>query len=216
MLRDWKAVSCPRIESGSGYFSTLKPTYGKDAVALVLCQAREARAVEPLPVQTVATLILSDGSETDRAALADQLNSLAGRRALWSGHYRPLVPDSIGAYRQLREVRSQGDLPADEPGTLILLEPALIRVRKGAPDAVIRLRKAYSAALDESDAAKDSASHQQPSFGARFGNWLQAWLAAIGGLNVRFNVGNFFRQRAAEWHELFPGAHRGRLKIWKS
>jgi hypothetical protein len=214
MAHEWKAVACPTLAGATRNFSTLMPTFGKDAVAVVLCRARDLRNIESLPLQTVATLIFSDGSEADRAALLDRVKAGNSRHAVWSGHYQSLIPDASGEHRLLREVLEASDLPPGQPGTLILLDPALIKVRSGAPSAVIRLRKAYSAALDAQSALQDSTADRVDFF-KRLQIWLRAWLAAIKALNVRYNVGQFLRHRAADLRELFPGAHRGRLTVWK-
>jgi len=216
MARDWKAVSCPQVEGASGHYSSLMPTYGKDAVAVVLCRAKDWPRLEKLPLQTVATLVFSDGGEADRKALGDKLPTTGGLLSVWSGHYAPLSANAAAEYRALREVQSVDEIPPEQPGALLVVDPELIRVRRGAPAAVIRLRKAYSAALDARSSAQEAGADRNPPFSKRLQTWLQAWLAAIKGLNVRFNVGNFFRERAAELRELFPGAYRGRLNIWRS
>lgn len=215
MDREWRAVACPVIAGASRHFPTLMPTFGKDAVAVVLCNARDVRNVEPLPLQTVATLIFSDGSDADHAAMIARLRDVDSLLVAWSGRYRPLGTGAAGEYRVLREVLDAADLPGGQPGVLILIDPSLIKVRRGAPGALIRLRKAYSAAIDARSAAQASAA-EAPGIFHRIRHWLEAWLAAILRLNVRYQAGQFFRDRAKELHEAFPGAHRGRLTIWKS
>lgn len=214
MNREWKAVACPALAGASRHFSTLMPTFGKDAVAVVLCRARDIRGVEVLPLRTAATLVFCDGTDAERTMILDRLRHLDGLRAVWSGRYFPLGKNGPGEYRVLCEVSAGEDIPPAQPGVLILLDPALIRVRRGAPAAVIRLRKAYSAAIDAHSAARASGA-DPASLSARIGNWLKAWLAALRRLNVRYQVGQFFRHRMEELREVFPGAHRGRLTIWK-
>ena len=209
--RGWKAVSCPVISNADRHLSTLMPDFGKNAVAVVLCNAADLENLPRIPLSTAATLVFVEDGGVPR--LAAWLAGHPAIRAIWSGHYGRLAPDLPPDYLMLREVADvSGDFTAHSPGTLVLLDPEWIKVRRGG-DAVISLRKAWAAAMDAQSLSEAAVAPARVS--ERLLQWLRAWTAAIARLNVRRNLSQFFKDRAAELREIFPSANRGRPVIWK-
>ncbi|MGH8046380.1 MAG: hypothetical protein ACREKL_03970, partial [Chthoniobacterales bacterium] len=173
---------------------------------VVLCNARDFDALPSLPIPVAATLAFADEGNADLPALP------AGRRMVWSGHYPRLGSSVTADYLGLREV-ADAPPPSAQSGVFVILNPEWIKVRRGIGDAVISLRKAYSAAFVAQSQAM--AAPESATTGARVKAWLRAWVSAIKALNVRFRVTDFFKNRIAELRGIFPSAHRGRLTVWK-
>ncbi|MDD5198744.1 MAG: hypothetical protein PHC88_02995 [Terrimicrobiaceae bacterium] len=217
LSREWNVISCPAPAAAQRNVSTLAQRFGKNAVAVVLCNAADLCRVDPLPhpIRTAATLVFCEGDGDGSAALAGCMKIDPGIRAVWSERYAPLGSSPLPDYRLLREIADPAAIPRGRPGTLLLLDPSVIKVPRGAGDAVVHLRKAYVAALNVHPAEVANVGAGQGGVANRIQQWLRAWGTALMRLNVRHQVSGFFRDRVAEFREIFSPSRRGRLIVWK-
>jgi len=209
--QEWTVIACADLAAAERHFVSLAPTFGKNAVAVVLCGAGDYARLRPLPIRTVATLVFHAGGAN---AVRMASPAFPEARMVWSESYPVLAGGVAQDFRMLREICDPAELPPDRPGVVMVIDPSVLRVRRGAGDAVVQIRKAYAAALDTA-AAKAAGERGDHAVGGRILACLRAWGAAILRLNVRFQVTRFFRERFAEAWEIVQPSRRGRLLIWK-
>jgi glycosyltransferase involved in cell wall biosynthesis len=209
--REWTVISCPELSDAERHVASLAPTFGKNAVAVVLCSARDYARLRPLPIRTVATLVFHEGGAN---AVRMTPPAFPEARMVWSESYPAIAEGAAPDFRVLREICSPAELPSDRSGVVMVIDPSVLKIRKGAGDAVVQIRKAYTAALDDAAAEAAGASGEQ-TVSRRILGCMRAWGAAIQRLNVRFQVSRFFRERFAEAWEIVQPSRRGRLIVWK-
>jgi hypothetical protein len=209
--QEWTVISCADPADAERNFSSLAPAFGKNAVAAVLCRAGDYARLRPLPIRTVATLVFHAGGP-DFVPMAAP--AFPEARMVWSERYPALTAEAEPDARILREILDPAEVSSGRPGVVIVVDPSVLKVRRGAGDAVVQIRRAYAAALDA--AAQEAAGERMDrTISKRIGICLRAWGAAILRMNVRFQVSRFFRERFAEAWEIVQPSRRGRVIVWK-